>query len=60
MHLLFIDYEKPFDNIDRQKLFQNFRNIAYSRQITTSNSRHIHSKQIHNKNEYRILMTKGH
>ena len=43
-HLLFIDYEKAFDNIQRQILF----NILKSRLISDTvegNSGHLHTKQ---------------
>jgi hypothetical protein len=40
-HLLFIDYEKAFDNIKRQTLF----NILKSRHIVKGNSRYLHKKQ---------------
>ena len=40
-HLLFIDYEKAFDNIQRQILF----NILKSRHIVKGNSGYLHTKQ---------------
>ena len=39
-HLLFIDYEKAFDNIERQILF----NILKSRHIVKGNSGYSHTK----------------
>ena len=44
-HLLFIDYEKAFDNIQRQILFNIFEIQTYSRRIVKGNSEYLHTKQ---------------
>jgi predicted phosphoadenosine phosphosulfate sulfurtransferase len=41
VHLLFIDYEKAFDNIQRQILF----NIMKSRHTVKGKSGYLHTKQ---------------
>jgi len=43
-HLLFIDYEKAFDNIKRQILF-NILKSRHSRHIVKGNSGYLHTKQ---------------
>jgi len=42
--LLFIDYEKAFDNIERQILF-NILKLTYPRHIAKGNSGYLHTKQ---------------
>jgi len=44
-HLLFLDYEKAFDNIQRQILFKHFEIQTYPRQTVEGNSGHLHTKQ---------------
>jgi hypothetical protein len=45
-HLLFVEYKKAFDSIQRQALFDI---LKYSRYIVKGNSGHIHTKQNINK-----------
>ena len=44
-HLLFIDYEKAFDNIQRQILFNILKSKTYPRYIVKGNSGYLHTKQ---------------
>ena len=44
-HLLFIDYEKAFDTIQRQILFYHFEIETHSRHIVKGNSGYLHTKQ---------------
>jgi len=56
-HLLFIDYENAFDNIQRQILFNILKSKTHPRHIAKSNSGYLHTKQNINKIQQQTIKT---